>query len=153
MAETNYDGKFDWGREKTGNVKQEMGESAGKGTLMGSTWYATWRDLILDSYWLKIIEGFCVSFLCSGSAMNVAYGPVELKKFLQEAARVSQVCSLFLIFCGVRAGRKSSLPESMVAISSQVGISPDLSFCFEFRTILLWWRNSSRALGKSKWML
>ena len=23
--------------------------------------------------------------------MNVAYGPVELKKFLQEAARVSQV--------------------------------------------------------------
>lgn len=33
--------------------------------------------------------------------MNVAYGPVELKKFLQEAARVSQVCSLFLIFCGV----------------------------------------------------
>lgn len=49
--------------------------------------------------------------------MNVAYGPVELKKFLQEAARVSQVCSLFLIFCGVRAGRKSSLPESMIAIS------------------------------------
>ena len=70
--------------------------------------------------------------------MNVAYGPVELKKFLQEAARVSQVCALFfLIFCGVRAGRKSSLPESMIAISSQVGISPDLSFCFEFRTILL----------------
>lgn len=73
-----------------------------------------------------------VSFLCSGSAMNVAYGPVELKKFLQEAARVSQVC-----FCGVRAGRKSSLPESMIAISSQVGISPDLSFFFKFRTILL----------------
>ena len=78
-----------------------------------------------------------VSFLCSGSAMNVAYGPVELKKFLQEAARVSQVCSLFLIFWGVRAGRKSSLPESMIAISSQVGISPDLSFFFKFRTILL----------------
>ena len=78
-----------------------------------------------------------VSFLCSGSAMNVAYGPVELKKFLQEAARVSQVSSLFLIFCGVRAGRKSSLPESMIAISSQVGISPDLSFFFKFRTILL----------------
>ena len=65
--------------------------------------------------------------------MNVAYGPVELKKFLQEAARVSQVCSLFLIFCGVRAGRKSSLPESMIAISSQVGISPDLSFFFYFQ--------------------
>lgn len=36
-----------------------------------------------------------VFFLCSGSAMNVAYGPVELKKFLQEAARVSQVCWFF----------------------------------------------------------
>ena len=46
MAKTNYDGKFDWGREKTGNVKIGMGESAGKGTLMGSAWYATWRDLI-----------------------------------------------------------------------------------------------------------
>ena len=43
MAKTNYDGKFDWGREKTGNVKIGMGESAGKGTLIGSTWYATWR--------------------------------------------------------------------------------------------------------------
>lgn len=30
------------------------------------------------------------SYVLSGSAMNVAYGPVELKKFLQEAARVSQ---------------------------------------------------------------
>lgn len=30
-------------------------------------------------------------FLYSGSAMNVAYGPVELKTFLEEAARVSQV--------------------------------------------------------------
>lgn len=37
MAKTNYDGKFGWGREKTGNVKNGMGESAGKGTLMGST--------------------------------------------------------------------------------------------------------------------
>ena len=26
--------------------------------------------------------------------MNVAYGPVELKKFLEEAARVSQVSSI-----------------------------------------------------------
>ncbi|CAH3195811.1 unnamed protein product, partial [Porites evermanni] len=30
------------------------------------------------------------SYVLSGSAMNVAYGPVELKKFLEEAARVSQ---------------------------------------------------------------
>lgn len=37
MAKTNYDGKFDWGHEKTGNVKKGMGESAGKGTLMSST--------------------------------------------------------------------------------------------------------------------
>lgn len=65
MAKTNYDGKFGWGREKTGNVKIGMGESAGKGTLMGSTWYATWRDLILDSYWLKIIEGFCLFPFCA----------------------------------------------------------------------------------------
>ena len=36
MAKTKYDGKFDWGREKTGNVKIGMRESAGKGTLMGS---------------------------------------------------------------------------------------------------------------------
>ena len=36
MAKKNYDGKFGWGREKTGNVKIGMGESAGKGTLMGS---------------------------------------------------------------------------------------------------------------------
>jgi len=28
---------------------------------------------------------------CSGSAMNVAYGPAELKGFLQDAARVSEV--------------------------------------------------------------
>ena len=27
--------------------------------------------------------------------MNVAYGPVELKKFLEEAARVSQVSHAF----------------------------------------------------------
>ena len=27
MAKTNYDGKFDWGREKTGNVKMEWGKA------------------------------------------------------------------------------------------------------------------------------
>ena len=30
--------------------------------------------------------------------MNVAYGPVELKKFLQEAARVSQVSQMIYYF-------------------------------------------------------
>ena len=34
---------------------------------------------------------FTFYILDSGSAMNVAYGPVELKKFLGEATRVSQV--------------------------------------------------------------
>lgn len=27
MAKTNYDGKFDWGHEKTGNVKIGMGKA------------------------------------------------------------------------------------------------------------------------------
>ena len=48
------------------------------------TWYGM-GDLFLY-YGLY----FCC-ILNSGSAMNVAYGPVELKKFLGEAARVSQV--------------------------------------------------------------
>ena len=34
---------------------------------------------------------FTFYILYSGSAMNVAYGPVELKKFLGEATRVSRV--------------------------------------------------------------
>lgn len=34
------------------------------------------------------------SYVLSGSAMNVAYGPDELKKFLEEASKVSAVRSL-----------------------------------------------------------
>lgn len=35
MAKTNYDGKFDWGREKTGNVKKRNGGKRGKGYADG----------------------------------------------------------------------------------------------------------------------
>lgn len=42
MVKKNYDGKFGWGCEKIGNVKIGMGESVGKGMLMGSVWYVMW---------------------------------------------------------------------------------------------------------------
>ena len=34
------------------------------------------------------------SYVLSGSAMNVAYNVEELKKFLEEASKVSEVCHL-----------------------------------------------------------
>ena len=47
----------------------------------------------ISKFWLDLeeFERVVVLLPCSGSAMNVAYGPAELKKFLSEAARVSQV--------------------------------------------------------------
>ena len=49
--------------------------------------------------------------------MNVAYGPVELKKFLEEAARVSQVSDMFTAlvarFPALGTGYMFSCPVSL----------------------------------------
>ena len=40
------------------------------------------------------------SYVLSGSAMNVAYGPEELKKYLEEASKVSLVSFFYIdIIC------------------------------------------------------